>query len=54
MFVHKAIYEELSCGNTEVQVQNLNVALKRLSMVDAGKDGFTREFQVKQIKKQKF
>ena len=48
IFVHLAVYEALSCGNTEIEAHKLNTALKNLSTVDKHKNktGFVMEFQV--------
>ena len=48
IFVHMAVYEALSCGNTEIEAHYLRRTLKVLSTVDKDKNktGFALEFQV--------
>ncbi|XP_062509482.1 receptor-type tyrosine-protein phosphatase epsilon-like [Corticium candelabrum] len=49
-FIHDAVLEALTCGNTQIPVQNLRTAVAKLSKKDAksGKTGFERHFQVLQ------
>ena len=46
-----AIYDALSCGNTEVPVQNLVYALQQLSIVNRRHKvtGYAQEFQVSNV-----
>ncbi|XP_062509499.1 receptor-type tyrosine-protein phosphatase F-like isoform X2 [Corticium candelabrum] len=49
-FIHDAVLEALTCGNTQIPVQNLRTAVAKLSKKDAktGKTGFECHFQVLQ------
>ncbi|XP_028519492.1 receptor-type tyrosine-protein phosphatase S-like, partial [Exaiptasia diaphana] len=46
-FVYLAVYEALACGNTEIQVENLNIAIRNLSKFDnsTNQSFFMQEFQ---------
>ncbi|KXJ23326.1 Receptor-type tyrosine-protein phosphatase alpha [Exaiptasia diaphana] len=46
-FVYLVVYEALACGNTEIQVENLNIAVRNLSKIDnsTNQSFFMQEFQ---------
>lgn len=46
-----AIYDALTCGNTEVTVQNLLYAIQQLSIMDKRHrlSGYALEFQVSKV-----
>ena len=50
-FIHDAVLEALTCGNTQISVQSLCTAVATLSKKDAklGKTGFERHFQVSKV-----
>ena len=50
-FIHDAVLEALTCGNTQIPVQNLRTAIAKLSKKDAmsGKTGFERHFEVSKV-----
>ena len=50
MFIHKAIHEALTCGDTEVNAQDLRlVGMRKLAATRPGQDktGYGQEFEVR-------
>ena len=51
MFIHKAILEALTCGNTEFDMRKHNIrqVMKKLEKVNQthGKTGYEMEFEVR-------
>lgn len=48
MFIHLAVLEVLTCGNTEIQAHNLQNVMNKLSTINPQKQisGFATEFEV--------
>lgn len=49
MFIHMALFEEITCGNTEIQASNLETTMRNMSCIDNEESlsGYAIEFQVK-------
>ncbi|KAK3754634.1 hypothetical protein QZH41_014921 [Actinostola sp. cb2023] len=47
VFIHLAIYEAFTCGNTEIQAFNLQIAINKLAMVNQQKNatGYALEYE---------
>ena len=50
MFIHDAVLESLSCGDTQIVAKELVKAMKLLEQTDehTGKTGYDKQFQVQQ------
>jgi hypothetical protein len=48
VFIYLALFEEITCGNTEIQANNLDIAMQNLSATDEDQSlsGYAIEFQV--------
>jgi hypothetical protein len=48
VFIHLAILESLTCGNTEIQASNLQTAMNKLTTMNPQKNvtGYALEFEV--------
>ncbi len=48
MFIHDALDELITCGNTEIAAHNLNIATHHLGTIAPGKllSGYEEQFQV--------
>ena len=49
IFIYDSVLESLVCGETQIVVHNLRLALKKLNVVDkdSGKSGFEKQLQVR-------
>ena len=48
--MHEAILDAITCGNTEINVQDVRLSLNKLAVVNQqqGKTGYQIEFEVKE------
>ena len=46
MFLHDAVLESLTCGDTQISAGNLRTAMKRLGKVQSQTSGYDHEFKV--------
>ena len=47
MFIHDAVLEALTCGNTEIVVHDLRVGMNKLAAQSKGTTGYAKQFQVR-------
>lgn len=45
-FIHDAIDEYITCGETAVSVTNMRIALSKLGKTEATKTGYQEQFEV--------
>ena len=51
VFLHQAVMEALTCGNTEIAPQNFRIAMNKLARAQKSsqRTGFAQEFKVLQV-----
>ena len=52
MFLHQAVMEALTCGNTEIAPQDLRITMNKLARAQKSsqRTGFAKEFKVSVLK----
>ena len=52
VFLHQAVMEALTCGNTEIAPQDLRIAMNKLARAQKSsqRTGFAKEFKVSVLK----